>query len=219
MFSWKSKWKVSTVSLLLKSGNLGCLHDTLQILSEFASASYLLSVRHMHCAWNRSMQSLLNWISVVPSSTSFPHMAHRYRTVFVVLKAIKRVCSTRARMYKEFDSLFCSLPALLAQEVMSYTPYIFELHLPRICRICFIAVFERRPSTSFTFAQKWMNHYSGNSDSAASSAANRGCFLQLLPINGKLWHRLLIASFERLTVHSSVRTCVSSVNSLSPVLY
>ena len=101
MFCWKSKWKVSTVSLLLRSGNSLFLHDVhSRTLSDYASASYSSSVRWTHCAWNHSMQSLSHWMALVPSSTSFPHMPHGYWTVFKVLKAIKRVRSTHKRAIK-----------------------------------------------------------------------------------------------------------------------
>ena len=67
------------ITMLLRSGNSIFLHDLCsQILSEFASTSYRLSIRQSHCRSRLSMQSLPNWKSLVPSSTSFPCMAQRY---------------------------------------------------------------------------------------------------------------------------------------------
>ena len=119
---------------------------TLSILSEFVSASYTLSVRRTHCASKHSMRSLSHWISLVPSSKSFPHMAQWYSAVFVVLKAMKLVRSTCKWATRWIRLLVCSSalrPALAAKKghhmhcislnfvYLKYTDYILLLFLTR----------------------------------------------------------------------------------------
>ena len=155
----ESKWKVSPLpptmhrislvailrvlhTLAPWSGNSGS-----QRLSEFASASYTLSVRQIHCAWRHRMQSLSHWISLVPSSTYFPHMAQRYYPVYIVLKAMKQYSQWGYNTNPMHCLLFRAMTSARSQEMTSHTLYIFELHLPRyVYGFHSIAAIDRRPS-------------------------------------------------------------------------